>query len=173
MQVVMQVHDVYDKVHNREAQSSDLLNCLLLIQQLFLISPLTKAFLATRFRFFITVLAPLSTCSITHERKGTTGCIPEAEEEEKHVLFDRDKTVLGMDFQGIKGEREERKTKFGLTFMCLINLPKLGNYKPFSSARVNEGAVSLAKLSCHEPESNSQPLGNKLSTAPQSHPAPV
>lgn len=74
-----------------EAESSDLLNCLLLIQQLLLISPLTKAFLATRFRFFITDLAPLSTCSITHERKGTTGCIPEAEKEEKHVLYDLDK----------------------------------------------------------------------------------
>lgn len=100
-----------------EAESSDLLNCLLLIQQLLLISPLTKAFLATRFRFFITDLAPLSTCSITHERKGTTGCIPEAEKEEKHVLYNLDKIFLSMDSQG------KRRKKSVSTCTCWQSCP--------------------------------------------------
>ena len=48
------------------------------------------------------------------------------------------------------------------------NLPELGIYIPYSSARVNERALPLSLRSCREPGSNWQSLGHESSTVPQS-----
>ena len=47
--------------------------------------------------------------------------------------------------------KDERKT-------WLNNTPELGNYRPYSSCRVNERVLSLPPRSCREPGFNSQPL---------------
>ena len=55
----------------------------------------------------------------------------------------------------------------------LNNLPELGSYRSYNSAKLNERVLPLSSRSCHDPGPNSQPIiGHELSTVPQRHPTP-
>ena len=49
-------------------------------------------------------------------------------------------------------------------YWWLDELTKLGNYRPYTSARVNERVLLLSPRNCREPGSNPQPLGHEPST---------